>query len=56
MAQGAGEIAFAHAGGAGDEQVVVFGDPAAGSQSRDERFVQAAFLPEVYILQAGIVA
>lgn len=56
MAQGAGDPAFAKAGRAGDQQVLMPGDSTAIGKMRHDTAVKAAWRAQVQILDAGILA
>lgn len=53
VGQGAGDEGLAHARGAGDQDVSVMADPVAGGQPREHGAVDAAWCPEVDVLDAG---
>ena len=55
VCQGTGQPGFAHAGGAGDEDIEVFADPLAGGQRLYQGFVQSPRMAIVDILQGGIM-
>ena len=51
----AGDPAFAQAGGAGDQQVLVPGDPTAIRKMRHDTAVKATRRAQVHILDAGVL-
>ena len=53
VCQGAGQIGFAHAGGAGNDAVTVMADPVAGGQLLDGGALQPPRVAIVDVLQAG---
>ena len=51
----AGDPTLADAGRPADEDVEVVADPAPVGEREDERLVEAAAVPEVDVLEAGVV-
>ena len=54
LRQGAGQIRFADAGGAGDQDIQMVGDPLAGGQLMDQGAVQVAGCFQVQVFEAGL--
>ena len=53
VGQGAREVALAHAGRAGDDDVLLFANPLASGQAQYEGFVESARMAEVHVLDGG---
>ena len=56
IAEGAGEVAFAHAGGSGNDAVFVAAQPVTFSEGLDEGLVQASGFAVVDVFDTGILA
>ena len=56
VSEGAGEVGFADAGGSGDDGVVVFTNPVAGGEGKEETFAESSFWTVIDVLEGGAEA